>query len=87
MKIFERYKQLQSLQAECASIRDGRAGIGQAFAGGQGIAAADFSGSSVDQSTTNNFGGFTFHIAGNATREEILMGVDSALAKGRGGEG
>ena len=79
-EVAQRFAQMQNLIAGAQSFVGG-ATIDQAFAGGQGLAAADFSGSTVDQSSTVNVGGVSVIIQGSATGEDIEMAIDNAFAK------
>jgi hypothetical protein len=79
-KIYQEALQRQQIAAAAQAFAGGQATFDQAFGGGQGMAAADFSGSTVDQSRTVNVGGVTVYISGNATGADLEMAIDNAFA-------
>jgi hypothetical protein len=81
-EIFQRFKQLESLKAgaQAFAVQDGIS-FEQAFAGGAGLATADFSGATVDQSKTVDVGGVTINIQGSADPADLEMAIDSAFAE------
>jgi hypothetical protein len=86
-EIYQQALQRQRLAASAQAFVGGGLGLEEALAGGQGLAAADFSGSTVDQSRTVNVGGVTIIINGSASPADLEMAIDNSFAKVEAAEG
>jgi len=89
-KIYQEALQRQQLAVGAqAFASQGGLSFEEAFKGGQGLTAADFSGATVetDNSRTVNVGGVTIYISGSANKKDLEMAIDSSFARANDAEG
>ena len=82
-RIYQEALQRQQIAAAAqAFASQGGLSFEQAFKGGEGLTAADFSGATVnaDNSRTVNVGGVTIYISGSANKKDLEMAIDNSFA-------